>query len=240
MTDFAKRGAALTALPAAALVAGVALAAALPGGGAAAPSGRAAAGVDPRSGGLQVALGEWAVGFEATVIRPGPVTFVVSNRGKVVHGLEIERVRGGDEDSGAEIDEETEKIITGRTERLTLYLTPGVYEVECFVSDHDERGMFLRLVVRADAPLLRPAANTANNVAIRNFAYAPKALAVKAGTTVRWRNADAAPHTVTGTGFGSDVLNRNGTYSRKFPRAGTFAYICALHPAMKGSVVVNK
>jgi plastocyanin len=235
MTEFAKRRAALAALPAAALHAGTAPAAALLGGGAAAAA--PAAGVDPRSGGLQVALGEWAIGLEARAIRPGPVTLVVSNRGKLVHGLELERVRGDDEDR--DVDEETEDLLPGRSARLTLNLGPGVYELECSVSDHDDRGMRIRLVVRADAPLLKTPTSSANGVVIRNFAYAPKALNVKAGTTVTWRNADAAPHTVTGRGFGSEVLNRNGTYTRRFARAGTYAYICALHPAMKGSVVVR-
>jgi plastocyanin len=99
--------------------------------------------------------------------------------------------------------------------------------------------MTIRLEVREDAPLVRPATNSANNVVIRNFAYAPRTLSVKAGTTVKWKNADAAPHTVTSGSAGSNVLNRNGTYSRTFTRRGTWAYICALHPAMKGTVVVK-
>ena len=228
MTNIGSARATLAVLPAAALLV-------LP----AAPATPAAAGIDPRSAGLQVALGEWAIGVEARAIRPGPVTLVVSNRGKLVHGLEIERVRADGEDSDSDVDEETEDLRPGQTARLTLNLTPGVYEIECSVGNHDDRGMRLTLVVRADAPLVKPAANAGNNVAIRNFAYAPKTLNVKVGATVRWKNADAAPHTVTGSAFGSDVLNRNGTYSRRFTRAGTYAYICALHPAMKGSVVVK-
>jgi plastocyanin len=246
MTNSKKTRAALTALPAAALAAGVAL----PGGGAAADVRTAAKApaavhapapglIDPRAGGLQVALGEWSIGIEAKAVRPGLVTFVVANRGKFVHGLEIERVRGDDEDSDSDIDEETEDLRPGQTGRLTLRLSPGVYEIECSVSNHDDLGMKIRFEVREDAPFLKPAAPGSNNVAIRNFAYAPKALNVKVGTTVKWKNVDAAPHTVTGTGFGSNVLNRNGAYSRKFARAGTYAYICALHPAMKGSVVVK-
>ena len=37
--------------------------------------------VDPRAGGLEIALGEWALTPEALVIRPGRVTFVIRNRG---------------------------------------------------------------------------------------------------------------------------------------------------------------
>src|SRR5688500_12040713 len=46
--------------------------------------------VDPRSGGLEVALGEWSIGLEAKAIRPGRVTLVITNRGKARHGFEIE------------------------------------------------------------------------------------------------------------------------------------------------------
>ena len=204
---------------------------------AAAPARPAAAGIDPRSGGLQVSLGEWAIGLEAKAVRPGPVTFVVTNRGKLEHGLELERIRSEDEDS--EHDYETDDLRPGRTGRITVNLRPGVYWLECSVSNHDDRGMTIRLEVRADAPLVKPSTNSANNVVIRNFAYAPTPAHVKPGTTVKWRNADAAPHTITGTGFGSNVLNRNGVYSRTFTRRGTHAYICALHPAMKGKVVVR-
>jgi plastocyanin len=237
MTNIAKRTTALAALAAGALLA----TATLPGGGTAAGPARsaqpAAAGIDPRSGGFQVSLGEWAIGLEARAVRPGPITIVVANRGKLEHGLELERIRGEDENS--EDDYETDDLAPGRTGRITLDLRPGVYWLECSVSNHDDRGMTIRLEVREDAPLVRPATNSANNVVIRNFAYTPRTLNVKAGTTVRWKNADAAPHTVTAGSAGSNVLNRNGTYSRKFTRRGTWAYICALHPAMKGTVVVK-
>ena len=239
MTNIAKKTIAVTVLAAGAAFA----AATLPGGGsaaapAAAPAAKpAAAGIDPRTGGFQVSLGEWAIGLEAKAVRPGLVTFVVANRGKLEHGLELERIRGEDEDS--EDDYETDDLRPGQTGRITVNLRPGVYWLECSVSNHDDRGMTIRLEVRADAPLVKPATNSANNVVIRNFAYSPATVSVKAGTTVKWKNAYAAPHTITAGSAGSDVLNRNGTYSRKFTRRGTWAYICALHPAMKGKVVVK-
>jgi plastocyanin len=226
MTNIAK-STALTAVAAVLLLA-------VPAG---APAKAGAEGIDPRSGGFQVSLGEWAIGLEARAVRPGPVTIVVANRGKLEHGLELERIRGEDEDS--EDDYETDDLRPGQTGRITVNLRPGVYRLECSVSNHDDRGMTIRLEVRADAPLVKPATSSAGNVVIRNFAYAPRTLNVKAGTTVKWRNADAAPHTVTAGSAGSDVLSRGGTYSRKFTRRGTWAYICALHPAMKGTVVVR-
>lgn len=199
---------------------------------AAAPS----AAIDPRAGGLEVALGEWSVGLEAKAIRPGLVTFAIANRGKLVHGFEIERLVNGEDEDGKF---ETEDLRPGASTRVTLRLEPGVYKIECSVGDHDDRGMETILTVRADAPLVAPPAAKANAVAIRNFAYAPNVLRVKPGTTVRWRNADGAPHTITGKAFSSDVLNRNGAYARRFARPGTYTYICALHPQMKATVIVR-
>lgn len=205
--------------------------------------------VDPRAGGLAVALGEWTVAMEAKAIRPGPVTFVVTNRGKLVHGFEIERF-GVDDDRGGDHDDdrdgsksETRDLRPGETARLTLNLAPGRYKVECSVGDHDDMGMEGILNVRADAPLAAPPAVTGNTnaVAITGFAYRPSALVVKAGTTVRWTNRDAAPHTVTATNgsFSSRNFGQGAGYSRKFTRPGTYRYLCALHPQMKGTVTVR-
>jgi plastocyanin len=208
----------------------------------AAASAAAAAGIDPRAGGLQVALGEWSVGLEAKAIRPGRVTLVITNRGKQTHGFEVEAARsrdGGDDDN--DLDAETDKLRPGETTRLTLDLAPGVYEIECFVSHHDDMGMVARLVVSADAPLVVPPKAPVNTVQILNFAFKPAVLTTKVGSTVRWRNQDPAQHTATARNdaFGSKLLGRGGTYARKFTAPGTYAYICALHPSMTGKVVVR-
>jgi amicyanin len=80
-----------------------------------------------------------------------------------------------------------------------------------------------------------------NEVNIDNFAFAPATLTVKAGTTVTWTNKDEDPHTVVDNGgaFRSEALGSGGTYSFTFPTAGTFDYICSVHPFMHGSVVVT-
>jgi plastocyanin len=134
----------------------------------------------------------------------------------------------------------------GQTARLTVDLEPGVYDIECPVDDggidHEARGMHALLRVAANAPLVRPPAKRApNRAAIEGFAYGPSTLTVKRGTTVRWTNADAAPHTVTDANgaFSSPQLGKGGTFARRFSRAGRVAYICALHPQMKGVVVVE-
>jgi plastocyanin len=80
-----------------------------------------------------------------------------------------------------------------------------------------------------------------NEVNIDGFAFAPATLTVKSGTTVTWTNKDEDPHTVVDNGgtFRSKALGPGGTYSFTFPAAGTFEYICSIHPFMHGSVVVT-
>ena len=76
---------------------------------------------------------------------------------------------------------------------------------------------------------------------IKGYAFAPAALTVPAGTTVTWTNQDAAPHTVTSEGSGpldSPNLQKGDSWSFTFTTPGTYAYYCAVHPDMKGTVTV--
>jgi plastocyanin len=86
----------------------------------------------------------------------------------------------------------------------------------------------------APAPAVPPAA-----VEIRDYAFMPKTLAVLVGTTVTWTNQDGDAHTVTGSGLKSKSFGMDGSYSHTFTKAGTFSYVCSLHPQMKGTIVVN-
>jgi plastocyanin len=196
--------------------------------------------VDPRAGGFEIGLGEWALTPEARAIRPGPVTFVIRNRGRFVHGFEIEiRRRERDLDRDERVKAESMELRPGQATRMTLNLQPGVYDIECSVSDHDDMGMRGVLEVRADAPLVaaRPSAPP-STVVISGFAYKPATLKTTVGRTVTWRNADAAPHTATGKQFSSPQLGKGGSYRRRFTQVGTYSYVCALHPGMRGKVVV--
>ena len=80
-----------------------------------------------------------------------------------------------------------------------------------------------------------------NAVNITNFAFAPAALTVPVGTTVTWTNHDEEPHTVVANdnSFHSPGLGSNATYSYTFTKAGSFGYICSIHPFMHGTVVVT-
>ncbi len=92
----------------------------------------------------------------------------------------------------------------------------------------------------ANAPSAPVAAGT---VAIRNFAFSPAVLKVKAGTTVTWTNQDTDPHTVTSAGSGgplkSAALTTGATYRYTFTKPGTYAYLCTIHPFMTATVEVT-
>ena len=87
-----------------------------------------------------------------------------------------------------------------------------------------------------------PAAQ-ANTVMIDNFAFAPATIMVAAGTTVTWVNRDDVPHTATSSEmprvFDSGAMDTDGKYSFTFKTPGRYAYFCAVHPHMTGTIVVK-
>jgi amicyanin len=80
-------------------------------------------------------------------------------------------------------------------------------------------------------------------VTIKNFAFSPDTLNVKVGTTVTFVQEDSVPHNATGSGAAgvikSPTLTKGQTYTVTFTKAGTYPYICTIHPYMHGTVVVS-
>ena len=80
------------------------------------------------------------------------------------------------------------------------------------------------------------------DVVIDSSTFAPSVLRVSAGETVTWVNHDDVLHTVTSNPRGKEFdhrLTRDETFSFYFERAGTFAYRCAIHPELRGKIVVG-
>ena len=213
----------------------------------------AAKGVDPREGGFEIALGEWALTPEAESIRPGRTTFVITNRGTMPHGFEIER-EDGDDSSGSGSGDDGDKVETrvlqpGESVNVELNLSEGVYKLECNVDGHDDMGMEMLFEVKKGAPLAKkaaaapsaPQAGRAVAADIRGFVFEPATIQAKVGQKVTWTNHDPAPHTVTqeGGGFDSGTMAASGKFTHTFDQPGEYRYICALHPGMKGTVVVT-
>jgi plastocyanin len=78
-------------------------------------------------------------------------------------------------------------------------------------------------------------------VTIQGFAFDPKTLTVKVGTTVTWTNQDSVGHTVTldDGSAGSGTLQQGATFQQTFSKAGSFAYHCKIHPSMTATVTVT-
>ena len=109
-------------------------------------------------------------------------------------------------------------------------------------------GAVALMIAQARPTKFQPAAATAANgaVTIKNFAFEPKSLTVKAGTTVVWTDSEGR-HTVEADKgeFKSDVLTAGKTFEFKFDKPGKYAYHCGFHGAsggkdMAGTIVVTK
>jgi plastocyanin len=79
-----------------------------------------------------------------------------------------------------------------------------------------------------------------HTVVMDGVAYQPDALTVKRGDTVVWVNKDPFPHTVTAKGsFDSHDIAAGKSWKYTASKAGEYAYICTLHPNMKGTLKVE-
>jgi plastocyanin len=80
-------------------------------------------------------------------------------------------------------------------------------------------------------------------VAIAEFLFGPEKITVKQGETITWTNVDDSPHQVTVQGettLRTPVVLKGQSTALKFDYAGTYGYICGLHPSMKGQIEVTK
>jgi plastocyanin len=84
------------------------------------------------------------------------------------------------------------------------------------------------------------AAAATHTVVIEGVKYTPETLTVKRGETVVWVNKDPFPHTVTAKGaFDSRDIGAGKSWKYTTRKAGEYAYICTLHPNMKGTLKVE-
>ena len=77
---------------------------------------------------------------------------------------------------------------------------------------------------------------------IADFAFAPPGLTVAKGTTVEFTNEDETSHTATAKGsgaFDTGTIKPGKSAEVTLEKTGTFAYYCAFHPFMKGTITVE-
>ena len=85
-------------------------------------------------------------------------------------------------------------------------------------------------------------ADAGTSVAISGMQFQPTTIKVKSGESVTWVNNSAMPHTVTGangSGLASQTMGNGGAFEHTFTEPGTYSYVCALHPSMTGTVIVE-
>ena len=85
------------------------------------------------------------------------------------------------------------------------------------------------------------AGGAATRVEIDNLAFIPPAVTIAVGEAVEWTNNDSIAHTATAAdeAFDSGILSEGQTFTHTFDTAGTFDYICTIHPFMRGTVTVQ-
>ncbi len=100
---------------------------------------------------------------------------------------------------------------------------------------HPARHHHLRIPLALKAHSARDPGDT-----ISDFKFTPGSLTIHVGDTVTWTNAGPTSHTATATdhSFDTGVLAKGASGSHTFTTAGTFSYICTIHPFMKGTIVV--
>jgi plastocyanin len=87
-------------------------------------------------------------------------------------------------------------------------------------------------------------ANLGANVEIIDFAFQAPTVTVKVGQAVVWKNDGQTAHTVLDTSpqhaFNSPNIDPGATFDETFHTAGTYAYVCSIHPdRMKGTIIVT-
>jgi plastocyanin len=89
----------------------------------------------------------------------------------------------------------------------------------------------------------RTASVSDNTISIVKNTFKPANMTVKAGSTVRWVNADDHPHRIEfadkAFSTSSYLLGASQSASQRFDHAGTYDYFCTIHPYMQGTVKVE-
>jgi plastocyanin len=102
------------------------------------------------------------------------------------------------------------------------------------------RGIWLVFAALA-LVLAAPAASATTTVQIKRAGFSPASVTINQDDSVTWTNADTIDHQVVANGgsFASPVLKPGKSYTHTFRGGGTFRYHDALHPTLKGTIVVR-
>jgi plastocyanin len=87
------------------------------------------------------------------------------------------------------------------------------------------------------------ASSSGSTVTIKaaGFAFNPTSVTVKKGQKVKWVNSDPASHNITssdGTIKSADFA-QGASFTYTATKAGTFHYMCTIHPQMQATLIVQ-
>src|SRR5919198_6318403 len=102
------------------------------------------------------------------------------------------------------------------------------------------RGIWI-VVTTLALVLAAPASSATATVQIKRTGFVPASVTINQNDSVTWTNKDTIDHQVVANGgsFASPVLKPGKTYTHAFHGGGTFRYHDALHPTLKGTIVVR-
>ena len=80
-----------------------------------------------------------------------------------------------------------------------------------------------------------------NVVVIKDYAFSPASLIVKAGETVVFRNQDPVSHSATASdgSFTTGTIYQGGSGSVTFSKVGTYSYYSSTYPNVVGTIIVE-
>ena len=108
--------------------------------------------------------------------------------------------------------------------------------------------LVLVLALAAVPAAIAARATVESEIEMEDFSYRPARKVVARGALVVWKNRDRAPHNASsitrradGTRFfRTRTAGFRGEVTARAPRrAGTYRYLCTVHPNMRGTLVVR-
>jgi plastocyanin len=99
---------------------------------------------------VRVTLDEYAITPQAISVPSGRVELVARNVGRLTHNLRVEAPPKDPDDRPKPLGT-TPTAQPGATVRTTVTLKAGTYRLRCTLANHDDLGMYGKLVVRRGA-----------------------------------------------------------------------------------------
>lgn len=78
-----------------------------------------------------------------------------------------------------------------------------------------------------------------HEVTITDGAFSPASLTIKLHDQIQWENKDNEVCQIKGEGWESPAIESGMNFTQAFDQLSTSSYFCALHPEVKGTIIVE-